>query len=395
MRPTGTRGFVTRGMSSPIRVGALAPLSPPGWVAAGEELRAGVELAVRHLAGRGRSHGRPIELTWGDTGGRPELAREVVTQLIEDGVQAFVGEFHSGVADAIVEPIDAAGIPFVCASATFDAITARRLTHVFRLSPLQSIGWRVFADSVVTAGYAQAIIAAEASTYWSTGADVLSTRLAGRGVEVERIAAAGMTAGVLADAVEAALPGSNGRTMLVPLVSYPEPFTALAAELGRRRLLAGRLALGDPAGRPALPDWWRQLGPLGAGVPFLAYARPGELSPLGQELAASFLGETGRDPSFVALEGMDVVLALHAALEAAGSSEPEPVTAALRDIETPGTRVALRFTTTDEPAVHQQLCWAPLCVVEYPVEGSPPSRARILYEPGVANQSDGVSGPLR
>lgn len=360
-------------------------------VAASEELRAGVELAVRHLAGQGRS----LELIWGDTGGQPELAREVVDRLIEDGARAFLGEFHSVVADAIVEPIDAAGIPFVCASATLDAITARRLPHVFRLSPLQSVGWRVFADSVVTAGYPRAIIAAEASTYWSAGADVLSARFAGRGVEVGRLAAAGMTAGVLADAVEAALFGSNGRAMLVPLVGYPEPFAALAAELGRRRLLAGRLVLGDPAGRPALPDWWRHLGQLGAGVPFLAYARPGELSPLGQELAAGFMRETGRDPSFVALEGMDVVLALRAALEAAGSSEPEPVTAALRDIETPGTRVPLRFTTTGEPAVHQQLRWAPLCVVEYPIEGAPPSRARILYEPGVDNQSAGVGGPLR
>lgn len=372
-----------------IRVGALAPLSPPGWVAAGAELRAGVELAVRHLAGRGRN----IELIWGDTGGRPELAREVVGRLIEDGVQAFVGEFHSGVADAIVEPIDAAGIPFVCASATFDAITARRLPHVFRLSPLQSVGWRVFADSVATAGYARVIIAAEASTYWSTGADVLSTRLAGRGAEVARLAATGMTAGALADAVEAALAGSNGRAMLVPLVSYPEPFAALAAELGRRRLLGGRLVLGDPAGRPALPDWWRHMGPLGVGVPFLAYARPGQLSPLGQELAAGFLSETGRDPSFVALEGMDVVLALHAALEAAGSSEPEPVTAALRDIETAGTRVPLRFTTTDDPAVHQLLRWAPLCVVEHPVEGAPASGGRILYEPAAGNQSAGVGIP--
>lgn len=374
-----------------IRVGALAPLSPPGMVAAGEELRAGVELAVRHLAGQGRQ----IELIWGDTGGQRELAREVVTRLIKDGVQAFLGEFHSLVADAIVEPIDAAGIPFVCASATLDAITARRLPHVFRLSPLQSVGWRVFADSVVTAGYPRAIIAAEASTYWSAGADVLSTRFAGRGVEVGRLAAAGMTAGVLADAVEAALPGSKGRAMLVPLVGYPEPFAALAAELERRRLFAGRLVLGDPAGRPALPDWWRHLGQLGVGVPFLAYARPGKLTPLGQELAAGFIRETGREPGFVALEAMDAVLAFGAALEAAGSGEPESVAAALREIETAGTRVPLRFTTTDEPAVHQQLRWAPMCVVDHPIEGAPPSSARILYEPGVGNQSAGMGGPLR
>ncbi len=149
-----------------------------------------------------------------------------------------------------------------------------------------------------------------------------------------------------------------------------------------------------PAGRRC-PTGGATSAQLGAGVPFLAYARPGELSPLGQELAAGFMRETGREPSFVALEGTDVVLALGAALKAAGSGEPEPVTAALEEIETSGTRGPLRFTTTDEPAVHQQLRWAPLCVVEYPIEGAPPSRARILYEPGVGNQSAGVGGPLR
>lgn len=367
-------------MIEPIRLAALAPLSPPGMVAAGEELRAGVELAVRHLTGQGRPLSRSIELSWGDTAGRPELAREVVTRLIDDGVQAFVGEFHSVVADAIVEPIDTAGLPFVCASATFDAITARRLAHVFRLSPPQSIGWTVFADAIIRAGFRTVIIAAEASVYWAAGAEILAARFAAADLAVQRIAAASMAVDDLADAVETALPKSDGRALLVPLVGYPEPFAGLAAELGRRDLLPGRLVLGDPAGRPVLPDWWHHLGRLGVDVPFLAYARPGELTPLGRALAARFVAETGRQPGFVALEAMDAVLALAAAFEAAGSSEPEPVTASLRAIETPGTRVPLRFSTTDEPAVHQQLRWAPLCVVEYAALDAPPSRARVFKD---------------
>jgi hypothetical protein len=170
-------------------------------------------------------------------------------------------------------------MPFVCASATRDAITARRLPHVFRLSPPQSVGWRVFADSVVTAGYPRAIIAAEASAYWSAGAAVLS---AGSPVAASKSSDSRRRA-----RRPARWPTRSRRRFPRQTVGrcscrswgYLEPFAALAAELGRRGLLAGRLALGDQAGRPALPDWWRHLGPARCRRPIPCLRPPGRAQP--------------------------------------------------------------------------------------------------------------------
>ena len=41
-----------------FRIGALAPLTTPGWVEAGRHLLAGLELAVEHVNAAG---GRPLE----------------------------------------------------------------------------------------------------------------------------------------------------------------------------------------------------------------------------------------------------------------------------------------------------------------------------------------------
>ncbi|MDX3234043.1 amino acid ABC transporter substrate-binding protein, partial [Streptomyces sp. ME19-01-6] len=47
---------------SAVRIGALVPLTRPGWVEAGRHLLAGLELAVREVNDAGGIGGRPLEL---------------------------------------------------------------------------------------------------------------------------------------------------------------------------------------------------------------------------------------------------------------------------------------------------------------------------------------------
>jgi ABC-type branched-subunit amino acid transport system substrate-binding protein len=117
----------------------------PGLTWAGSDLQHGMTLAVEQINGAGGALGKPLELLFEDTQGRPQAGLAAVEKLVADAaIHAFAGEFHSVVADAIVEPIQRSGIPFVCASATMDSITARRLSAVFRLAPPQSYGWSVY-----------------------------------------------------------------------------------------------------------------------------------------------------------------------------------------------------------------------------------------------------------
>ena len=63
----------TDGASVPI--GALVPLTRPGWVEAGGHLLAGLELAVRDVNEDGGIRGRPLELVVRDTAADPRRQR--------------------------------------------------------------------------------------------------------------------------------------------------------------------------------------------------------------------------------------------------------------------------------------------------------------------------------
>src|ERR671939_2001699 len=85
---------------SPVRVGALAPLTQPGWVAAGRHMLVGLELAVSDANHGGGIGGRPLELLVRDTAADPGRAAAAVDELSGLGVSALVGEYHSVAARA-------------------------------------------------------------------------------------------------------------------------------------------------------------------------------------------------------------------------------------------------------------------------------------------------------
>src|SRR3954469_20774287 len=133
-----------------VQIGALVPLTRPGWVEAGRHLLAGLELAVRDVNAAG---GRPLELLVRDTAADPGTATAAVDELASLGVAALAGEYHSVVARAAAARADTLGLPYLCSSAVLDALTDEPTRWVARLAPAQSHGWRIFADFLLTAGH--------------------------------------------------------------------------------------------------------------------------------------------------------------------------------------------------------------------------------------------------
>jgi hypothetical protein len=257
-----------------VRVGVLAPLSPPGWVGAGRELVAGAELAAREFG---------IDVVVRDTAADPVRAVAVVDELVGLGVEALVGEYHSVVARAVAERAGQLGIPYLCSSAVLDALVDEPTDWVARIAPVQSRGWRVFAEYLISLGHGRVAVVAQASVYWAAGVGVLRKYL--DVVELQAIEP-GAVCGELA---------ACGAQVLVLLVGTPEPMMPIVEAVRRDVRLAGVL-IGAPAGQPE----WAGL----AGIPFLRYL-PGELSPLGERVRAGL----GGAPSFVGFEGYDAVVA--------------------------------------------------------------------------------------
>ncbi len=158
---------------SAIRVGALVPLTRPGWVEAGRHLLAGLELAACDVNDAGGIAGKPLELVIRDTAGHAQTAATAVDELARLGVAALGGEYHSVVARAAGAKADALGVPFLCSSAVLDALTEEPTNWVARLAPAQSQGWRVYADFLLNAGHSRIVLATEPSLYWASGSGIL------------------------------------------------------------------------------------------------------------------------------------------------------------------------------------------------------------------------------
>ncbi|MGW0201769.1 ABC transporter substrate-binding protein [Nonomuraea sp. NPDC003201] len=89
-----------RADGSPVQIGALVPLTRPGWVEAGRHLLAGLELAVRDVNDAGGIAGSRLELVIRDTAADPRKAAAAVDELARLDVAALAGEYHSVVARA-------------------------------------------------------------------------------------------------------------------------------------------------------------------------------------------------------------------------------------------------------------------------------------------------------
>ncbi|AUG76675.1 amino acid ABC transporter substrate-binding protein [Kitasatospora sp. MMS16-BH015] len=360
---------------SPVRIGALAPLSRPGWAEAGRHLVAGLELAVREVNAAGGIGGRPLELLIRDTAADPARATAAVDELAGLGVAALAGEYHSVVARAVAARADELGLPYLCSSAVLDALTDRPTDLVARLCPAQSHSWRVYADFLREAGHTRIAVASQPSVYWAAGTRLLREYLAPHGgtlVELD-----------LATLDPAAVPGElvrHGATALLLLTGIPEPAGSIVRAVRQDPRLAG-LLIGAPAGQPEFAEWAELLGADGAAVPFLRYL-PEHLGPLGTRVAAELRELLGEAPSFVALEGYDTVAVLAALLRTRGTrgtrgTDRAQLASGWPLVAVEGTRGEIRFSRRPGVSVWQW-AWPPVQVTDR--DPADPARFRALHQ---------------
>ncbi|WP_443051486.1 ABC transporter substrate-binding protein [Streptomyces sp. NBC_00234] len=353
---------------SPVRIGALVPLSRPGWAEAGRHLLAGIELAVRDVNDAGGIVGRPLELVVRDTAADPQRAAAAVDELARLGVAALAGEYHSVVARAAAARADALGLPFLCSSAVLDALTEQPTDWVARLAPPQSRGWQLYADFLLGAGHDRIAVAAQPSVYWASGTRILRDHLAPRGGTVVELDMSALTPAAVCDELV-----GSGATALLLLVGHPDPAVPIVEAVRRDQRLAG-IMIGAPAGQPEFAAWATLLGDDGAGIPFLRYL-PERLGPLGARVGTTLRERLAEAPSFVAFEGYDTVAVLADVLRRQGADRAR-IAMSWPRVVVEGTRGQIRFSRMPGISVWQ---WArtPIQVVDR--DPAEPDRFRILH----------------
>ncbi|MEU0740208.1 ABC transporter substrate-binding protein [Streptomyces sp. NPDC006134] len=351
-----------------VRIGALVPLTRPGWTGAGHHLLAGLELGVRDVNDAGGIAGRPLELVVRDTAADPHRAVAAVDELARLGVAALAGEYHSVVARAAATRADALGLPFLCSSAVLDALTEQPTEWVARLPPPQSRGWRVYADFLLGAGHSRIAVATQPSVYWASGTRVLRDCLAPRGGTVVELDMSALTPAAVCDALV-----GHRATALLLLVGHPEPAVPIVRSVRRDRRLA-ELLIGAPAGQPEFTEWATLLGGDGAAIPFLRYL-PERLGPLGARVGTALRERLAEAPSFVAFEGYDTIAVLADVLRSHGADRARTAASWPR-VAVEGTRGRIRFSRTSGVSVWQ---WAGTPVQVVDRDPAEPGRFRVLH----------------
>src|SRR5580698_9056771 len=325
-----------RSDQSAVQIGALVPLTRPGWVEAGRHLLAGLELGVGEVNDAGGICGSPLELVVRDTAADPQRATAAVAELARLGVAALAGEYHSVVARAAAAQADALGLPFLCSSAVLDSLTEAPTEWVARLAPAQSHGWRIYAGFLLGAGHRRIAVATEPSVYWASGTRILRDYLAARGGTVLEL-----DLRALAPAAVCSELAVSRATAVLVLAGYPEPAVPVVRSVRRDRRLAD-IMVGAPAGQPEFTGWATLLGGDGAAIPFLRYL-PERLSPLGTRVGTALRERLARAPSFVAFEGYDTIAVLADVLRSQGADRAR-IAASWPRVAVEGTRGQIRFS---------------------------------------------------
>ncbi len=362
-----------RADGSSVRIGALVPLTRPGWVQAGRHLLAGLELAVGEVNDTGGIGGRPLELLVRDTAADPRRAAAAVDELARLGVAALAGEYHSVVASTAATRADALGLPYLCSSAVLDALTEQPTKWVARLSPPQSrgwrlCGWRLYADFLLGAGHSRIAVAAQPSAYWAAGARILRDHLAPRGGTVIELDMRALAPTDVCDELV-----DSRATALLLLVGHPEPAVPIVKAVRADQRLC-EIMIGAPAGQPEFAEWATMLGDDGTAIPFLRYL-PERLSAIGARVETALRERLPEAPSFVAFEGYDTVTVLAEMLRSHGTDRARTAES-WPYVAVEGTRGQIRFSRTPDISVWQ---WAgpPVQVVDR--DPAEPARFRILH----------------
>ncbi|WP_174567787.1 ABC transporter substrate-binding protein [Nocardia altamirensis] len=355
-------------MGSPVRIGALVPLTRPGWVEAGQHLLAGLELAVHDVNAAGGLLGRPLELVVRDTAADPQRAAAAVAELDRLGVAALAGEYHSVVARAAAAKADAFGLPFLCSSAVLDVLTEQPTEWIARIAPAQSHGWQIYAGFLLSAGHSRIAVAAEPSVYWAAGTRILRDYLTPRGGTVIELDMHALTPTAACDELV-----DNRATALLLLVGHPEPAVSLVKSVRRDQRLA-EIMIGAPAGQPEFAEWATLLGDDSAAIPFLRYL-PERLSPLGARIETVLRERLTQAPSFVAFEGYDTIAVLADTLRSHGADRAR-IAESWPRVAVEGTRGPIQFSRI--PGLKTwQWAWPPIQVVDR--DPADPHRFRILH----------------
>lgn len=365
--------------SSPIPIGWVGPLSPPGDYSGGQEMKWATQLEVSQINKAGGVMGHPLKVFYEDTKGEPAQGSAAAIRLItEDKVKAIVGEFHSSVALAEIEQAHKYHVPWVGTDVWADAITAKHYPEVFRVSPANSLIYVKAADWSA-AHFKNIAIVAENTDFGQGGAKIIANELTAKHVKHEM--------------VTIDLNQKDFTPALIRLMHQnprPDAIQMVVAGQAQYQIVKQACQLGfAPSKDTALigssgllqKEVWQVDGKCAMDLLIVNVAKPKkDRNDKAKAFIAAFKAAYNRPPTGVALEAYDTLGVVVAAMEKAQSTDPGKIIKGLEGIDYQGVNAKYSFSDSTTPAwAYHQFMDIPFTIIQYTAMNQSPGDAAIVY----------------
>jgi branched-chain amino acid transport system substrate-binding protein len=372
--------------SDTILIGGFGPLSSPGSYQGGTEMRQAAEMAVDEVNEAGGVLGKEVELIFGDTEGLPERGTAVTERLItQNNVVGLVGEYHSGVALTEMEVAHKYGVPVVFAEPWSDDVTGSGYSEIFRIAPSIDYYSSIATNYIEAVGWEKIVFVVEDSDYGREQSGTWVDQLAEKGITDVEV--------IFAD------PATEDFTPILQRIAQdpPDMLAGVITGIGNSRMLTQACELGlAPTAQTAYyasidaqyPEFWENVGDCGQYVFFTYVGLPKSLwNDTTEAFMANFEDRYGTTPGGAALESYDATHMLLAAIEDAGSTEPDAIISSLEGMSYTGALgdVWFEYGSTnpvpdDEPAwMWHQWPTPTVMILQYTEVGQSTDEAAVVF----------------
>lgn len=326
-----------------IKIGGIGVLSGD-YALYGLAVKEGVDLYVKEVNTAGGVLGKQVVMVWEDTQADAANAISAYYKVTEqDGVVAVIGGVLSGETKAVAEVSTEDGIPQITASATaYDVTTGR--PNVFRTCFLDPFQGNAVAKYMADQGITKVAALYDNATEYSKGLfEAFKARCEELGVEIV--------------ASESAAYGDKDFKTQLTTIQTKEPqavflpyygadaamILAQAAEIGLNVKFFGADGIAD------IVDYMADKSLL-TNLVYTDHFTTQADSEMAVKFVESFQAEYGKMPgiSFSAT-GYDAAVVLLSAIEAAGSTEPEAIVAAIKATDLTAVSGKITFDDHNDP----------------------------------------------
>lgn len=394
--PEATPGKTAAGE---IVIGGVGPLSQPGDVAIGTEMKWAMEQAIADLNAKGGVLGRQLRLEFNDTQNKPDVCASVAQKLVDENVAAVVGEAHSGCGLAQIPAYNKAAMPVVFSETYNDKITGgdpadpnlpANPPTIFRIAPTSTYYSGFIADWLINGLKAKKLVHIVDNSDYGTGEKAaMQAALAGGAVKLVQVAIdeGQPDYSAIVSRLKTENPDADA-------VFFDNASTATGWTLQQNAIDAGLVDTAACIGGPGATDfkgYWKAV-PGGVGCAFqqvgLTSAQFNDLAKSLDDRANQALGHGARNYAF---EAYDSVLLVADAITRAGSTDHAAIVKALETTSMVGAQGKYEFpynSANPVPADKPGWLWhqwpePPIQLLEYTVKDQTLADAVSLWPPSL------------